>query len=84
MPTLARAWTAPSPAARLATAHPATATARAFFTQLLMLPQKLGHTLARRTRVPASVRRPWAPQPRCSYAMLVPGDIRPEVADLLP
>jgi len=84
MQTRARAWTAPGPAARLATAHPATATARAFFTQLLMLPQKLGHTLDRRTRVPASAHRPWAPQPLCSYAMLVPGDIRPDGADLLP
>jgi hypothetical protein len=84
MQALASVWIAPWTGDRLATVHPATATARSFFAWLLVLPKKLGRALARRTHVPTPAPRPGAPQSLCPYAMLVPSDVRKGVEGLLP
>jgi hypothetical protein len=84
MQALTSIWIAPGTGDRLSTAHLATATARAFFAWLRVLPKKLGHALARRTRVPPPAPRPGAPPPPRSYTMLVPSDVRKGVEGLLP
>jgi hypothetical protein len=84
MQTSAIAWTARGMADSLATAHRITTTARAFVTRLLVLPKKLGHALVCRRCRPTPAHRPGAPQPPCSYAMLVPSDVLKRVAGLLP
>ena len=73
-------WTVDS----LAPAHPVTATVRAFVTRLLVLPKKLGHTLAFGTRVPTPAPRSGVPQPPYPYAMLVPSDVCHGIEGLLP
>ena len=77
-------WTAPWTVAPLATAHPLTAPARAFWARLLVLPKKLRHALACRRRRSALAHRPSAPQPSCPYAMLVPSDVRQRIEGLIP
>jgi hypothetical protein len=76
MQARAIAWPTRWTADPLATAHPVTATVRAFVARLLVLPKKLGHILAFRTRVPTPAHRPGVPQPPRPYAMLVPSDMR--------
>lgn len=49
-----------------------------------VLPQKLGHALACRTRVRTPAHRPGALQPPCPYAMLVPSDVHKRIEGLLP
>jgi hypothetical protein len=68
----------------LATTHPITAAARTCLARLRVLPQKLGHALACRTRVRTPAHRPGALQPPCPYAMLVPSDVHKRIEGLLP
>jgi len=84
MPARPRAWPTRGTADALATAHPVTATVRAFVIRRLVLLKTLEHTLAFCTRVPTPARRPGVPQPPCPYAMLVPSDVRQGLEGLLP